>query len=596
MNIIQLAKAQVAAESSSGQGRVHSPAAKKRGAVLVDGELQWIGEFSDPRESRPCKLSNGDKQLMTAAEQRLFARTPFERGISEYNYEGTMRVVRPGFDPRDPRHSYREGTGVLKYPGGELYEGAWKMNRRTGPGYMSTPKGYRFQGEWKDDQMQGRGHETFSNRSAYDADYADSMPDGVGVLLYTPSTGYRYEGEFKNGRRHGKGSVFYDNGDVFTGNFDQGKRQGRGVTTTRARGKETQYETEWNQDVLVSGPSVIEKSKRTRKPKSEVKYSVQGLAPADLTKWKVKDDVTELPMEHFLRIKLGFEQLDVNGSGSLSTNELTAIWGSGSQDMLRKLDTDGNGTVELDEIFAGWYPNVPQHNINRFMQLNISPKQLLRHRGYLCGIKDEMDSGYMQIVGVRNLESEEDKALTLKMLDQANYKIGGEKFSLAMYEAASVLCDPPHFLEVLEAWYPNIPRTTLVRYELLEIPAEELGMIRQTFLELSRGNAELTISEFEEAQERFREGAADPENGIDRHMTEGFFKGQPFWHLGSIRLSVQLLNDVDKFDRKVVGAVSLQLLLRYCFPNVRCKRTQEHLAGRRKVGLTACGCQICSVV
>ena len=78
-------------------------------------------------------------------------------------------------------------------------------------------------------------------------------------------------------------------------------------------------------------------------------------------------------------------------------------------------------------------------------------------------------------------------------------------------------------------------------------------------------------------------------------MVEGFFKGQPFWNLGSIRLTVQLLNDVDKFDKKLVGAVNLQQLLRYCFPNVRCKRTQEMLLGKRKVGVAPCTCQICSV-
>jgi hypothetical protein len=596
MNIIQLAKAQVAAECSTGQGRVHSPTTKKRGVALIDGELQWVGEYTDARDSRPCKLANGDKQLMSAQEQKLFARTPFERGITEYHYEGSLRVVRPGHDPKDPRHSYREGHGVLKYPGGETFEGLWKMNKRFGPGYLSTPKGYRFQGEWKDDVIVGQGHETFSNRSAYDCAYEGGLPEGTGVLLYTPSTGYRYEGEFKNGRRHGRGTIFYENGDVFTGMFDQGKRHGRGVTTTRARGKEIQYESEWNQDQLVGAPQVIEKSKRTRKPKSEVKYSVQGLAPADLTKWKVKDDVTELSLEHFLRIKLGFEKLDLNGSGSLSTTELTSIWGKESQGMLQKLDTDGNGTVELDEIFAGWYPNVPRHNIQRFMQLDISPKQLLRHRGFLCGIRDEGDHGYMQLVGVRNLESEEDRPLMLKQLDAAGYKIGGEKFSLAMYEAATVLCDPPHFLEVLEAWYPNIPRSTLARYEMAEVPPEELDSIKSTFYTLSDGKVELSIEEFDEAQGRWREGSMDPDGSvIDQHATEGFFKGQPFWVVGPIRVSVTLLQDIDKSDKKMVGGVSLQQLLRYCYPNVRCKRTQEMLTGKRKVGVVPCACQICAV-
>ena len=595
MNVIQLAKMQVAAESASGEGRVHASGVKKRGVQLVEGELQWLGEFTDPRESRPCKLSGGDKQLMTAAEQKLFARTPFERGVLEYNFEGTLRQVRASVDPKDPRHSYREGQGVLKYPNGELYEGAWKMNKRAGDGYLSTPKGYRYQGLWKDDVMQGKGHETFSCRAAVDVHYEDGVPEGAGVLLYTPNGEYRYEGEFHQGKRHGKGVIFYENGDTFAGVWDNGKRHGRGVTSSRARGKAIQYETEWEEDRLVAGPHIIEKTKRTQKPKAAIKFSTQGLMPADLTKWKVKDDVTELPMEHFLRIKLGFEALDSNGSGSLSTTELTAIWGSGSQDMLKKLDADGNGTVELDEIFAAWYPCVPAHNVQRFMQLDISPRQLLRLRGFLCGLKDELDCGYLQIVGVKNIESEEDRPLTEKQLDAAGYKIGGEKFTIAMYSAAKVLCDPPHFLEILEAWYPAIPRSTLARAEMTEIHADDLENIRKVFYTLSKGGPELEIEAFDEAQEAWRAGDKEDDNPIHAAMVEGFFKGQPFWHIGPIRVTVQLLNDIDKFDKKLVGGVSLQQLLRYCYPNLRCKRTQESLQNKRKIGIATCSCQICEV-
>ena len=138
----------------------------------------------------------------------------------------------------------------------------------------------------------------------------------------------QYTGEIENGQMHGKGSLVYPNkekyegdwvggklqghgvdtrvgrGVAYAGEWRAGKRHGRGVTTTRARGKEMQYETEWEDDVMVSHPIIIEKSRRTKKPRSEVKYSTVGLAPADLTKWKVKEDATELPMEHFLRIKL----------------------------------------------------------------------------------------------------------------------------------------------------------------------------------------------------------------------------------------------------------------------------------------------------
>lgn len=599
MNVIQLAKAIVSQECSFGERAAHLGAgAKSRTKVLVDGELQWIGEYTDPRESRPCKLINGDKQLMTGAEQKLFAKSPYERGMMEYQYEGQLRQVRAGADPKDPRGAYREGQGVLKYAGGELYEGTWRLNKRQGQGYLSTPKGYRYQGEWLEDEPSGKGYEAFTCKCAIDAQFEHGAPDGVGVLLYAPQHNqYRYEGEFHMGRRHGKGTIFYTNGDTFQGVWDCGKRHGRGITTrTVTPVKTIQYETEWDQDVLISGPSLIDKFKRTKKPAGAIPFTTQSLLPADLTKWKVKEDVTELPMEHFLRIKLGFEKLDVNGSGSLSTAELTEIWGNGSQDMLSKLDADGNGTVELDEIFAAWYPNVAPHNVQRFMQLDISPKVLLRLRGYLAGVRDDLDMGYLQVVQIKNIETEEDRPLLIKHLEQSGYKVGGEKFTLAMYESAKVLCDPPHFLEVLETWYPNINRATLQRYLQQDVDADDLEQIKETFYKLSKGEIELNIEQFEAAQDLFRqEGTTYTEssNAIEACMVPGFFKGQPFWQLGSLRLSVKLLQDIDKFDRKIGGGVSLQQLLRFSFPNIKCKRTQELITGRRRPG--QCSCTICSV-
>jgi Ca2+-binding EF-hand superfamily protein len=606
MNVILAAKNQVRAEAYANEGFQHSPQSKKRGVQLVDGELQWIGEYADQNDAKPYKLSGGDKQLMTGAEQRLFLRTPFERGMMEYNYDGELRVVRHATDPRDPRHSYREGTGRLLYPSGEQYEGAWKMNKRQGDGYWKSPRGYCYTGEWANDTMHGKGHETFAAKASIDAQtFEHGLPEGVAVMIFSNGTNYRYEGEFLQGRRHGKGSVFYENGDVFVGTWDGGKRHGRGVTTTRARGKEMQYETEWEDDVMIAEPFIIEKSRRTKKPRSAVKYSTAGLAPADLTKWKVKEDATELPMEHFLRIKLGFELMDTNAGGSLSHNELSALWGTGSQEMLKKLDADGNGTVELDEIFGAWYPNVPSHNIARFMQLDINPRQLLRLRGMLAGVRDEHEDGYLHVThGVSAAKQmtgdEDDKPLLQKHLDQTNYKIGAAKFTMAMFTAAKVLCDPPFFLEVLESWYPNIPRMTLQRYELQDIPADELDLIQSTFLALSGGQAELDVAAFQAAEERWRESGcsldemASP-SAVEAGLSEGFFKGFPFWVMGSIRVSVVLLQEIDaSTDNK--GGIDLRQLLRYCFPNVKCKRTQEHLQNRRKMGMTSCACQICEIV
>lgn len=428
---------------------------------------------------------------------------------------------------------------------------------------------------------------------------------------------------------------------------------------------------------MVSGPKVIEFAKRQRKPKSTLPLRLQGhLVAADLTKWSVKDDVTELALDHFMKIKLGFEGLDVHGSGSLSTEELTAIWGSGSPDMLEKLDADGNGTVELDEIFAAWYPNVPAHNILRFMQQDINPRVLLRIRGILNRVRDEAGCGYMQICRVEH-EDEDDKGLTLKSLEHHEYKIGNEKFTAANYSAAKQLSDPPHFLEILESWYPNIPRSTLERYEATAIDPNELVLIKRDFYRLSNNEPHLQVDQFEEAQEVFQQriskayeesealrqaeqdaamglggvaptakslaqlqaakkpvapsepsspsprGAASGEfddgdeaatakesegadtaaahhqaSAVQREMQEGFFKGQPIWKIGNtLRVSVALLKEIDKFEPRLPQCVSLPQLLRYCYPNATCRRMQEILSSKRRGAVpstASCPCPICT--
>lgn len=666
MNVIRRAKAVVAAEiANTAQAREHAQQASTHGkSKLVDGELHWFGEFYDPKETKAIKMANGDKQPMTGAELKLFARTPYERGVLDFEYEGTMRqranpdvpAKRPNtveagaadgeageaVPEGDPRYWTREGTGVLRYPHGETYEGQWKLNKRQGEGAFVDPKGYRFRGNWIDDTGKGKGCEVFRSKASLDGTYDNCLPQGPGVLIFTQaSTQYRYEGDFVQGKRHGKGTIFYSNGDTYVGLWENGQRHGRGVTTTyNDLGREIQYETEWNRNVLVSGPTVIEKGRRTARPKPVMKVNIQTLVPADLTKWKVKDEATELSLEHFLRIKLGFEKLDKNGTGSLSTEELTEIWGNDSKGMLSKLDTDGNGTVELDEIFQAWYPNVPSHNVSRFLQLDINPKTLLRIRGFLAGVKDESESGYYQMVGIKNPDEIVDKPITQKIMDTWGWKIGGERFTLANFEAAKVLCDPPHFMEIMEIWYPNIPRSTLARTEASDIP--DIEKIKTDFLKLSGGSFEVSVEKFSEAQEAYCEknyghdeeegdgennnhnhnsggAAASPSKSTTNHPDEasppaspgsphgppptqeevilelaspGFFKGQPFWMLGnSIKLSVALLKDIDKFDRRVEGIISLQQILRYCYPNVKCRRTQDQLSGRRKGG--ACNCKIC---
>lgn len=660
MSIIKSARQQIEREKNADVIRTHVfGASKSKGPVYEDGELMWIGEYADTRETRPHKLVRGDKQPMTPQEQRLFVRTVYERGFTEYHYEGSIRLKDSGgggdslrtystlgsggaaapaggsassaqgggggdryTDPKDPRRGLREGSGTLKYPKGEIYEGEWKNGRREGQGTLRTPQHYRYVGRWDEDMMAGQGVEFSPSGCSFNGAFENGVPSGNGNFYFTTNTNtqeqYHYEGPFVNGLRHGEGTIFYPNGDTFKGTWVNGKRHGRGITIKNVGGRSVQYLTEWEENVMKGEPRVLDRMKRTKPPRTTATLTSQdAVMPADLTKWTVKDDVEDLSLEHFLRIKLGFEKLDEDCSGSLSIGELVTIWGKSSQAMLRKLDTDSNGTIELHEIFAAWYPRVPSYSITRFLVQDVHPRTLLRLRGIL-GLKiHDHKQGYLQMVGIDTVEQVEDRPLHQRQLEANSYRIGGEKFSLAMYESAKNLCDPPHFSEIMEVSYPNIPRSTLLRYEMTEISPEELEDLREDFFEFSKGEPFIRLERFFEAQAKwqqrtsakvaaardgqpapdFEDDEADPDR-LENHAVEGFFKWQPFWPIGNINrnpifLSTPLLKDIDAFGTKVEEMVTLPQIIRFCYPNVPCRRTAEFLSGKRRNANVRCECCIC---
>ncbi|KEG13109.1 putative phosphatidylinositol-4-phosphate 5-kinase [Trypanosoma grayi] len=528
----------------------------------------------------------------------------------------------------------RQGSGTIFYPSGTLYEGKWHNNRREGIGCLSSPKGYQYSGEWRDDVPHGEGYEVFACRVAIDARYENGVPEGMGAMLYNPKlNAYRYEGDWHNGRRHGKGVIFYANGDTFACIFNHGKRHGRGVTTQAVNGRVIQYETEWRDDKLISTPKLISKALHTSKPVSFIPYRTKGyLTATDITKWAVKDEALDLTYDHFMQLKLGFESLDVVGCGFLPLNELHAVWPESNMDMLQKLEADGKDSVQLLDIFAGWYPNMSGHDIARFMQEFISPTELLRLRGCLNGVEDADGIGYYHVVGDTSplsKDGDQRPPLHLRELEVNQHRIGGEKFTAANYAAACQLHDPPHFLDVLEVWYPNILRVTLEQYEIEEIGTDIIDAIRVDFNRYthesdSRG-AYLLIDEFVQAEARYRERLlaahhsvpksttavqlisptlSTPrqlpvglpiENAVEADMRRGFLKGTVMWVLGNrIRISIPLLVEIENFYVSRAGQIRLDELLRFCFPNVACLRTQEALLGQ--FSQTPCLCSLCKTV
>jgi hypothetical protein len=135
---------------------------------------------------------------------------------------------------------WKDGSGTVAYPVGDMYSGSFKDNMRHGPGKMQYANGDVYDGEWHEDRQHGEGKMVWQQ-----------MTD------IAPSTkGWRYVGRWARGRLHGHGQLWFDTeggsyvgqweenlrhglgketvgGDVYEGAFANGIRNGDGVLTTR---------------------------------------------------------------------------------------------------------------------------------------------------------------------------------------------------------------------------------------------------------------------------------------------------------------------------------------------------------------------------
>ena len=329
--------------------------------------------------SQAVKKRNADvMEVETGVPSNCVLRWSAGRG-EEYVYEGGVQgLATTQVDSPDPTTHMRQHTGepyaTLTYPDGHCHEGEWRTGKRHGHGVMHTANGYRYEGAFQADTPSGKGSENFTRHEYVKCDhYSHGRPTKEGTIFYKPrdEPSYKYNGCFsKAGRRHGPGAITYSNGDIYYGTWKEGKRQGKGVTLQVVRKKYATVARKlvsvWEEDKLVSGPTELLKADPeieaiitgalNRAPAEEdMPQGSAGYAPADLTKWKVQDGVLELSLEHFHRLNAGFELLDDDYSGELSMAELTKLWGSNDQKMLKRLDRNKDGHVSLYEVLLEWY-------------------------------------------------------------------------------------------------------------------------------------------------------------------------------------------------------------------------------------------------
>eukprot|EP01062_Namystynia_karyoxenos_P058954 TRINITY_DN50394_c0_g1_i1.p1 TRINITY_DN50394_c0_g1~~TRINITY_DN50394_c0_g1_i1.p1 ORF type:complete len:686 (+),score=232.57 TRINITY_DN50394_c0_g1_i1:151-2058(+) len=540
----------------------------------------------------PLKLEHGERVPYSEQEKRDLA-AEYAQGMCVYVYEGD---VLDG-DKRD-------GFGSYLYAGGETYEGPWRMNKRHGPdGSLVMTTGHRYEGDWVDDLMHGCGREEFAKGEVYLGDYFKGRMHGSGTLDYG-ATGTKYDGGWQDGRKHGRGRMEYLNGDVFEGTWENGRREGKGITTY-ANGRV--YESEWRQGRLVGKMHFVRDATghaappRHRDPAADGrrrrKLNKTTQIPVDLTKWQPKPETRELLTEHFMRIQLAFEKLDANASGSLSMSELEKLWPKQDRKWFAQLDKDRNGFVDLYEVYRAWYPSVPRRDVEKYLSTFVTPAELLRHRGQLCGVNSPGPKGFVQMAPGGEL--------TRDALRPTKNHIGGERLSEKQFQKSNARTDKEtiSFVDLLDVWYPNVPFEALERYELTHLPEGDWEAVHEAFLRLAVDGV-LVVAEFDRAQQRWANWLADsypaepsvpffelestPKDDLHRIMTEGVFKGEPFWPMGPITVTLKMLQCIDVMQG---GWVTHADLLCFNYPNVECLWTQMKWLDQHPP-LAECNCDI----
>lgn len=118
------------------------------------------------------------------------------RVYPEAFYIGQMQVDEQG-------QEFREGSGVMVYKKGRVYEGGWVGDQREGRGYERYSNGNRYEGEYKKNKAEGKGVYRWANGEEYDGEWVYGLKQGYGVWrgIHDDS----YIGEWRQSKAEGYG-------------------------------------------------------------------------------------------------------------------------------------------------------------------------------------------------------------------------------------------------------------------------------------------------------------------------------------------------------------------------------------------------------
>ena len=121
-----------------------------------------------------------------------------------------------------------DGTGILYFSNGDVYDGEWRGYYREGKGKLKFADGSTYIGEFEKSLFNGKGIMTYINGDSYEGDWKDNRSDGVG--RYSFYFGDKYEGEFQDGNFHGDGVYYFKDGSRFKGTWIDNRKHGEGLS------------------------------------------------------------------------------------------------------------------------------------------------------------------------------------------------------------------------------------------------------------------------------------------------------------------------------------------------------------------------------
>ena len=142
---------------------------------------------------------------------------------------GTGKIKTPEGDVYEGLFSnfIPEGEGVFTFANGNIYTGEVSSGQPHGKGNLQIiAENAVFEGYFRKGKPQGRGVYTFADGQVYDGYFRNGIRHGSGFQTW--ADGSKYQGQWRDDRPNGRGSWYFANGDVYEGAFDNGKRNGNG--------------------------------------------------------------------------------------------------------------------------------------------------------------------------------------------------------------------------------------------------------------------------------------------------------------------------------------------------------------------------------